>query len=244
MKPRYREFGLLLVCGLALVLAFAFGRASAPSAKKKDWVSLSKMSFGTRTNAGVVIPTVRVIVSNIGPQKVLFTLGWFECRTKGDGAWLAAGNARVNPTPMTGLLSLAPGGSVPMTMDIKETNRPEDRMAFCEVEWLERESGVSPIDHFMNKLCYACNLNWTPRFSQSVVEHRAFSANIEFADYFYEMYWHRTNWTSINTNVIKTYPRLGINRQSTDTWRVDPGSDEWNARQALIVFDQFCREDR
>jgi hypothetical protein len=234
---------VFIVCGLGLVLAFAFGRACAPSPEKKDWVSLSRMSFGTRTNAGLVIPTVNVIVSNLGPQKILFGLGWFECRTKGDGAWLAAGNARADPLPMRGLLSIPSRSSITMTMDIKPTVKPEDRMTFCVVDWIEREGGLNPMDRVMNELCTSFNLNWTPRFTQPVTEHRAFSANIEFADYFYEMYWHRSNWTNINTNFVKAYgSRLGIaNRQTNDPCRVDPGSDEWNARQAFIVFWQFCR---
>jgi hypothetical protein len=236
MKAGSTKLSIFLACGLALGLAFTLGRASAPSNKKKDWVSLSRMSFGTRTNAGLVIPTVSVIVSNIGPQNVLFALGWFECRTKSDGAWLAAGNARADPTPTLGLLPLASGSSVPMTMDIKETDKPEDRMAFCMVEWLDRESGVNPIDQFMDRLCYTFNLNWIPRFGQPVVEHRAFSANIEFADYFYQMYWHRSNWTRINTNLNRSM--FGLES------RVDPGTDEWAARQALLVFEQFCGEVR
>ena len=234
MKAGSNKLSIFLACGLALGLAFALGRAFAPPPKKKDWVSLSKMSFGTHTNAGVVIPTVSVIVSNVGPQKVLFTLGWFECRTKSDGAWLAAGNVRAAPPPMRGLLSLASGSSVPMTMDIKQTNKPEDRMAFCLVAWLERETGVNPMDQFMNRLCYTFNLNWIPRFSQSVVEHHAFSANIELADYFYEMYWRRSNWTRINTNLNRSI--VGLES------RVDPGTDEWNARQAWLVFENFYRE--
>lgn len=241
-----RNLSIFVLCGLALGLAFAVGRACAPSPENKNWVSLSKMFFGTRTNAGLVIPTVSVVVSNAGPQKIFFDLGWFECRTKSDGGWLAAGNTRADPPPIRGHLALPPRGSTTMTMDLKPTDKPEQRLACCEVEWVEREdSGLSAPDRLMEELFNHWNGNWTPRFSPQIVEHRAFAANIEFVDYFYDMYWHRSNWTRSNTNLIKTYPRRGIpNRQTNDSWRVDPGSDEWNARQALIVFEQFCREVR
>jgi hypothetical protein len=230
MKTGLTKLSIFLACGLAFGLAFTLGRASAPSSKKKHWVSLSKMFFGTRTEAGLVIPTVNVIVSNTGPQKVWFALGWFECRKKGDGAWLGIGKTWMAPYPMHGLTPLSPGSSITMPMDIKGTDKPQDRMAFCAVTWVEREYEVSPIDQLMSRACNSVNLNWRLRFTDSVTEHHAYSANTH--DYFYEMYWHRTNWSSINTN----FPHR------VQGFQADPGTDEWNALNTLIVFEQFCRE--
>jgi hypothetical protein len=110
-----RKLSVIVLFGLALGLAFALGRACAPSAERKDWISLSRVFFGTRTNAGLVIPTVNVIVSNVGPQKILFASGWFECRTKSDGAWLGAGQRQADPDPMHGPnIFLSSGSSVRM----------------------------------------------------------------------------------------------------------------------------------
>ena len=74
-------------------------------------------------------------------------------------------------------------------MDVKETGKPADRMAFCAVQWAERESGLSPVDRSMMGLCNLWNGNWTPRFSFQNTEHRAYSANTEFVDYFYLTFW-------------------------------------------------------
>jgi hypothetical protein len=130
---------------------------------------------------------------------------------------------------------LSSGSSVRMSMDIKETDKPADRMAFCTVQWAERESGLSPVDRSMMALCNLWNGNWAPRFSFHDPMRRAYSANTEFVDYFYQMYWHRDNWTSINTNFLYKRP-VGFT--------ADPGTDEWNAQQAMTVFTLFCREDR
>lgn len=111
-------------------------------------------------------------------------------------------------------------------------------MAFCTVEWIERPSRLSPIDEFMEKVCGPLHVNWKLRFSQSRVEHRAFAANIDFVDYFYQMYWARTNWSRFNTNLPRTYARLGTNYGL----RADPGSEEWDANQALLVFESYFRQ--
>jgi len=214
----------VILTGLALLLVLPRQSKVGP----KQWLLVTPPVFGSRMTATGALPTVSLVISNVGPRTIDPSLSWFECRGK-------TGLARMEDNEgWRSFPSLSPGKARKVACDLPQGFLIGEEPLFCgEITWFEHGSFAR---RKAQALALSDNLNITPwnidwmrpwQF-KPLTNGVALVSNVAVADYFWSAYgmdeaffertMRRINASSTNASERRIYGPTRDEQLTNSAW--------------------------